>query len=74
MENPGDYYREKTELAHKLRKGIKILEAEMPEPSHEGSCILGITDCDGICMDRATVSKMIWELKKRLEQAEYVGD
>jgi hypothetical protein len=33
-------------------------KANLPEPSHQGSCIPGITSCDGVCMDRANVFNM----------------
>ena len=32
--------------------------ANLPNPSHPGSCILGVTPCDGICRDRANVMNL----------------
>jgi hypothetical protein len=35
-----------------LRWTVRTLEHGVPERSHIGSCVLGITDCDGGCIDR----------------------
>lgn len=48
---------------------IPYVQQTIPSPSHEGSCVLGITSCDGNCTTRALVLEKVFHALAAIEKA-----